>query len=64
MSGWKKMHAETQGGGSRGRVAWRLKVNGGWLVLVRAVDDDVWGGLTFVPDPTHECPPDPVADDA
>lgn len=62
MAGWKKMHAEPQGGGARGRWTWRLKVEGGWLVLVRAVDDAIWGGLTFVPDPDHAHPPDPVAD--
>jgi hypothetical protein len=64
MSDWKKMHAEAHGSSGRGRTAWRLKVEGGWLVLVRAVDDAVWGGLTFVPDPGHEHPPDPVEDDA
>lgn len=60
MAGWIRMHGEAQGG--RGRTTWRLRVNGGWLVLVRAADDGIWGGLTFVPDPGHENPPDPVPD--
>lgn len=64
MAGWTKMHAEPHGGGDRGRWTWRLKVQGGWLVLVRAADDAIWGGLTFVPDPKHENPPDPVSEDA
>lgn len=62
MTGWTRTHAEPQGGGGRGRTTWRLKVGGGWLVLVRAADDAIWGGLTFVPDPRHENPPDPVPD--
>jgi len=60
MATWTRVHAEPQGGGERGRWTWRLKVKGGWLVLVRAVDDAVWGGLTFVPDPRHENPPEAV----
>ena len=58
MAHWEKVHEDLHGGGSRGRVTWRLKVTGGWLVLVRAVDDSIWGGVTFVPDPDHENPPE------
>ena len=57
MAHWEKVHEEESGGGSRGRWTSRLRVTGGWLVLVRVSDDAVWGGLTFVPDPEHEHPP-------
>ena len=60
MPKWEKVHAELHADGSRGRWTFRLEVAGGWLVLVRVVDDAVWGGLTFVPDPEHEMPPVPV----
>lgn len=63
MAHWEKVHEEVHGGGSRGRWTWRLKVAGGWLVLVRAADDSIWGGLAFVPDPKHENPPDVPDDD-
>lgn len=58
MPRWVKVHEEQHGDGSRGRWTWRLRVGGGWLVLVRAADDSVWGGLTFVHDPQHENPPE------
>ena len=58
MAKWERVHAEPHADGSRGRWTWRLKVTGGWLVLVRVVDDGIWGGVTFVPDPDHACPPD------
>ena len=55
---WVKVHEEESAGGSRGRRTWRLKIQGGWLLLVRSVDDGIWGGVTFLPDPPHECPPE------
>lgn len=38
-----------------------LKVRGGWLVTVTVGDNDGAGvGLTFVPDPLHDSPPEAV----
>ena len=62
MAQWEKVHEEKHG--SRGRWTWRLRITGGWLLLVRAADDAIWGGVTFVPDPTHESPPQVVEDGA
>ncbi len=55
---WWLAH-EAAGQGGRGRWTWLLEVDGGWLVLVRVTDETTWGGLTFVPDAAHECPPVP-----
>lgn len=53
MAEWTEVYI-----GAMGTNSYRyLKVKGGWLVWVGSTKGE---GLAFVPDPTHENPPEPL----